>query len=104
MSPVNAGGGTLIIVPLSLLQTWQDQLTEHLYPGALTWLVYHPSRGRLPSLDDLQRHDVVITTYNVVSNQWRNASRGAKPLHSVGWRRLVLDEGRYAIRGRKTIR
>lgn len=84
---------TLIVVPLSLLQTWDERLNEHIAPNALKWLVYHPSRGSIPLNSDISSYDVVITTYDTVSSQWRNASGRIQPLFLVNWHRLILDEG-----------
>lgn len=38
-------------------------------------------------------HDIVITTYDVVSADWRRLADSLGPLFSTTWRRVVLDEG-----------
>ena len=85
-------GGNLLIVPLSLLRTWEEQLSHHLHPGTLTWCKYHRS-DRSAHAPTILEHDVVITTYDVVASQWRNLGKGVQPLFSRVWRRIVLDEG-----------
>ena len=37
--------------------------------------------------------DIVITTYDVVSADWRRLADNIGPLFSTTWRRVVLDEG-----------
>ncbi len=39
-------------------------------------------------------HDIVLTTYDVVAQEWRNLDNQLHPLFSTNWRRIVLDEGK----------
>ena len=83
---------TLLVVQSSLLQTWERELKTHLHPETLRWCRYHgPKRfhdtSRTPS------PDIVITTYDVVSADWRRIAYSLGPLFSTTWRRVVLDEG-----------
>ena len=84
---------TLIVAPLSLLSSWEEQLQRHLLPGKTSWLLYHSSQGTTASFQDFINYDVVVTTYDTVSIQWRNASKSAQPLFCKSWHRLILDEG-----------
>ena len=84
---------TLIVVPLSLLSSWKEQLQRHLLPGEISWLLYHSSQGSTASFQDFINYDVVVTTYDTVSTQWRNASKSPQPLFCKSWHRLILDEG-----------
>lgn len=87
-------GENLLIVPLSLLRTWEEQLSHHLHPGTLTWYKYHRS-DRSVHGPTVLGHDIVITTYDVVAAQWRNLEKGMQPLYSRVWRRIILDEGTF---------
>ncbi|AWP13527.1 putative transcription termination factor 2 [Scophthalmus maximus] len=97
--------GTLIICPASLVHHWKKEIERHVKNGRLTVCLYHgPNRER--SAEVLADHDVVVTTYSLVSKeipvQKEDAERPAKdsdnvPLHSapllrVAWARVVLDE------------
>ena len=42
-------------------------------------------------------YDIVITTYDVVSVDWRRVANSIGPLFSTTWRRVVLDEGETQI-------
>jgi SNF2 family DNA or RNA helicase len=70
-------------------------LFSHLQPENVRVLLYH-GKDRHNVLASLRPFDVVLTTYSLLSYEWR-ASRqaGSHPtgLHSVQWLRIVLDEG-----------
>ena len=87
---------TLVVVPPSLLRTWEAQLRQHLHPGTLRYLLYHgPNRSDEITL--ILAYDVVITTYNVVATEWKSLEKRPRNLFSVTWRRIVLDEGKYFL-------
>ena len=84
---------TLVVVPPSLLRTWEAQLRQHLHPGTLRYLLYHgPNRSDEIAL--ILAYDVVITTYNVVATEWKGLEKRPRTLFSITWRRIVLDEGK----------
>jgi SWI/SNF-related matrix-associated actin-dependent regulator of chromatin subfamily A3 len=53
------------VVPLSVLSNWEKQIRDHCVPNTLSHAVYYGS-GRNLSAKDLQKYDVVVTTYQVV--------------------------------------
>lgn len=84
---------TLLVMPPSLLETWKEELRRHLHPGTLRcWLYHGPNRSR--DMTSMLAHDIVITTYDVVATEWKNLDKGPRPLFSITWRRIVLDEGK----------
>jgi SNF2 family DNA or RNA helicase len=77
---------------------------SHLTPNSLSWTIFHGST-KLP-LESIMKFDIVITTYKVVSMQWKKANsrkgrttaqRASSPLFSIFWHRLVLDEGNFKL-------
>ncbi|KAF8527760.1 SNF2 family N-terminal domain-containing protein [Gautieria morchelliformis] len=115
-TPSDFSNTTLIVVPLSVLSNWKTQIAEHCASGAITSHVYYDS-GRNLAPQDLPEFDVVITTYQVVT-QDHSSSNGivtkmeadgkAKKkrkskggLFDVKWKRIILDEG-HTIRNSKT--
>ncbi|KAF8967874.1 SNF2 family N-terminal domain-containing protein [Flammula alnicola] len=102
---------TLIVAPLSVLSNWEKQLLDHCTPGMLSTCVYYgPNRGL--SAADLQKYDVVITTYQIVAGEHDDGPNGAgapskkkkrqaKNLFEARWKRVILDEG-HNIRNPKT--
>lgn len=55
----------LLVVPLSVLSNWEKQVQDHCVPGTLSFAVYYgATRGM--SAKELQKYDVVVTTYQTV--------------------------------------
>ncbi|KAI0730200.1 SNF2 family N-terminal domain-containing protein [Fomitopsis betulina] len=112
--PPDFSNTTLIVVPLSIMSNWEKQIEDHVQPGALTSCVYYgATRGMAP--EDLKKYDVVITTYQTITNEHADASATAAgdgssakkkrktqgSLFQVSWKRIVLDEG-HSIRNPRT--
>ncbi|KAG6356883.1 hypothetical protein INS49_014758 [Diaporthe citri] len=95
---------TLIVTPLSLLQTWEEQILNHVHPGQLSYHKYYgASKGDISSLKE---YDVVLTTYDTVSNERskkRTDTVAGLGLGSTEWLRVILDEA-HVIRNRSTKR
>ncbi|KAH9176256.1 SNF2 family N-terminal domain-containing protein [Lactarius sanguifluus] len=100
---------TLIVVPLSVLSNWEKQINDHCMPNTLSYAIYYGS-GRDLSPKDLQKYDVVVTTYQTVvgensgfadevPNKKRRKEAGS--LFAVQWKRVILDEG-HNIRNPRT--
>jgi SWI/SNF-related matrix-associated actin-dependent regulator of chromatin subfamily A3 len=102
--------GTLVVCPVSVIDSWMEQLAAHTRPGALRSYVY-AGAGRNPDPAFLASFDVVIVSYNTLaaehtgSNDVGAATAGkrkrAEGVHAVEWRRVVLDEA-HTIRNRGT--
>ena len=91
-TPLPDGKVTILVVPASLVRTWEDELVRHVRPKTLRWKVYH-GPNRFKSIQDTLSCDLVITTYNFLATEWKDLGRAPKPLFSTYWHRFVLDEG-----------
>uniref|UniRef100_UPI0037E76E70 transcription termination factor 2 n=1 Tax=Semicossyphus pulcher TaxID=241346 RepID=UPI0037E76E70 len=104
-SSVVVSKSTLIICPASLIHHWKREIDRHVKTGKLTVYLYHgPNRER--SAKVLAEHDVVVTTYSLVSKeipvQKEEAEKPSKdaeavssrsaPLLRITWARVILDE------------
>ncbi|KAK8177376.1 SNF2 family N-terminal domain-containing protein [Phyllosticta citrichinensis] len=96
------GHATLILAPLSVMSNWSTQIERHVQPEhQLRVLIYHGNRKKRIDPKEIANYDVVVTTYETASSEFWAKGSGSQPktvprkdgLFSVGWRRLVLDEG-----------
>ena len=84
---------TLLIVTLPLIRTWEEEFRCHLHPQTLRYWTYHgPKRSK--DVNVILAYDVVLTTYDVVAQEWRKLNSQSSLLFSTNWRRIVLDEGK----------
>ena len=56
--------GTLVIVPVTLLAQWEEEIIRHSAPGSITVKFYYGAERR----NDLQSADVIITSYGKIYN------------------------------------
>ncbi|KAI1179911.1 SNF2 family N-terminal domain-containing protein [Nemania sp. FL0916] len=89
--------GTLIVAPKSTLQGWVDQALRHIKTGHIRIRVYHGASrdGVAAQFSDT---DIIVTTYETLRSEWAT-TKGARPLFSWKWLRIVLDEAHH-IRNR----
>ena len=97
------------VCPLSVLSNWESQIDEHAAPGQLKYIVFYGD-GREVSQAKLEKADIVITTYQVVTSEQsvrpsktKKTKTGQKfgRLIDIQWKRIVLDEG-HTIRNATT--
>lgn len=79
---------TLILCPLSVLGSWEQQFEEHVVPGTLKVYKYHgPQRDRRVKF--LSEKHVVISTYSTLAAEFRDNCRNG--LLGVNWLRIVVS-------------
>jgi SNF2 family DNA or RNA helicase len=68
---------------------------RHVQPGFIRCSIYYGGERR-QLLRNIENVDVVITTFDLVSRDWKECVKGegvTGTLHSIKWRRLIVDEG-----------
>ncbi|TFK44820.1 SNF2 family N-terminal domain-containing protein [Crucibulum laeve] len=106
--PPDFSKSTLIVAPLSVLSNWEKQIADHCAQRALSTYVYYGNKRSL-SAAELQKFDIVITTYQTVTGEHPNGNSAGqvkkkkteRNLFDVQWKRIILDEG-HSIRNMKT--
>ncbi|KAK9502473.1 hypothetical protein O3M35_011247 [Rhynocoris fuscipes] len=87
-------GGTLVIVPASLLSQWLNEINSKVFTGQMSYYLYHgPSRKKEKRLPNFH---IVLSTYGTVQKESFN-----DPLMKINWKRVILDEA-HIIRNRKS--
>ncbi|XP_046585376.1 helicase-like transcription factor [Haliotis rubra] len=87
---------TLIICPLSVMSNWQGQIEEHAHPNVHIDVHLYYGNQRCKDVNLLKQKDVVITTYGILLSEFKEyLTKGASPLMTTEWLRVVLDEGHY---------
>ncbi|KAJ7497415.1 SNF2 family N-terminal domain-containing protein [Mycena latifolia] len=106
--PRDFSNSTLIVAPLSVISNWEKQIDDHCGGSLSYYLYYGPKREISPK--ELQKFDVVITTYQTVAGehddkdttvQSKKKKKVEKSLFEIQWKRIVLDEA-HTIRNPKT--
>uniref|UniRef100_A0A182N2Z1 Transcription termination factor 2 n=1 Tax=Anopheles dirus TaxID=7168 RepID=A0A182N2Z1_9DIPT len=93
-------GGTLIVCPASLMRQWEGEITNRVKRNSLAVCVHHGTQ-RETKPRQLAKYDVVITTYNIVSRESKDSTRGGGGVYGVNWERVILDEA-HVIRNHKS--
>lgn len=113
---------TVVICPASLVHQWHKEIEKRVKKLQLRVCLYH-GPGREKRVKRLAAHDIVLTTYNIVSiegkpfvekekekpkaglSEWLDSTAPKKleegPLFKIFWRRIILDEG-HNIKNHKT--
>ncbi|OVA19871.1 SNF2-related [Macleaya cordata] len=84
---------TLIVCPPAVLLTWTTQLREHTRPGMLKVFTYSETPHRdVIKVEDLQRYDIVLTTYDDTLGHVRRNFSHTSPIMKMEWFRVILDD------------
>ena len=94
----NHNGGTLIVVPASLIYQWDSEFEKFCYTNALSVCIHHGPDREMDPVYLAGLYDVVITSYQLVTR----AHEARNSLFRIDWDRVILDEG-HIIRGRNTL-
>jgi len=100
--------GTLVVCPLSLMGQWVEEFKTRISPGRIRCVMHYGTERA--NAGNLSSFDVVITSYGVLTSEWRKGS--ASSTHSslphsssilLGrqWKRVILDEA-HSIRNQQT--
>lgn len=91
----------LVVGPTVALMQWKNEIEAHTHEGSLKVLLFHGA-NRSSEAKDLEKYDVILTSYSVLESVYRKEHYGFKrkdgvvkqksPLHAVKFYRVILDE------------
>ena len=91
--------GTLVVVPMTVLSQWKAEILKHSNPDTLT---VHQYYGSSRKREELEKYDVVLTTYGLIESEFTQRHEKKKAgLFEYQWYRVILDEAHY-IKSRVT--
>ncbi|XP_043270770.1 transcription termination factor 2-like [Venturia canescens] len=90
-------GGTLVVAPASLVAQWQSEVKNRCKSRLLTVELFH-GNNRESNPKRLARNDIVVTTYNIISREFKTSG----VLYKIHWKRVILDEA-HVIRNHKSL-
>ena len=102
LSP-NVGKSTLVVAPLALIKQWEGEIKNRVSDGHKLRVCDHHGPQRTKRFEDLNKYDVVITTYQIlVSEHGSSSEREDGPqagCFGIHWYRVILDEA-HTIKNR----
>lgn len=79
---------TLVVCPLAVMEQWKEEIMKM---APKLKVATHQGPKRVTNADLLMTQDVIITTYDTVSSESRNAGFGS-PLFDCTFYRIIADE------------
>ncbi|KAJ5779320.1 SNF2-related protein [Penicillium paradoxum] len=94
--------GTMVIVPLNLVDHWESEIATH--TRGLEVLVLREPSDKTPSMDELLKYDIVLFSKNRFGQEShsRNKNKPNSPIFDLHWLRVIVDEG-HNVAGRGTV-
>ncbi|GJN89734.1 hypothetical protein Rhopal_002723-T1 [Rhodotorula paludigena] len=98
-SPSRPHGSTLVLAPTVAIMQWKSEIEK--FTTGFKVLVFHGT-NRLSSVKEMEKFDVVLTSYAVLESTFRREHKGFTKkgkvmkedsiLHKMKWHRVILDE------------
>ena len=92
-----------LVLPLSVLSNWEKQIEEHCTPGTLSSCVYYGTNRGL-SAAELQKYDIVITTYQTVTGEHDDGASAGAPAKKKKRTVKSLFEMQWKVCSRSSLR
>ncbi|KAL9094919.1 MAG: hypothetical protein Q9165_002869 [Trypethelium subeluteriae] len=102
--PKSATKCTLVISPLALIKQWESEIGSKVLSTHKLKVLLHHGSNRIKRSKDLEKYDVVITTYQIVASEHAGSQMDRFEGIRIGcmgvhWYRIMLDEA-HTIKNR----
>ncbi|BGP47216.1 DNA repair protein rad16 [Rhodotorula kratochvilovae] len=98
-SPLHPKGSTLVLAPTVAIVQWKSEIEK--FTKGFKVLIFHGT-NRLSNVKEMEKFDVVLTSYAVLESTFRRQHKGFTKkgkvmkedsiLHKIKWHRVILDE------------
>ncbi|GAA6012147.1 hypothetical protein JCM10207_005148 [Rhodosporidiobolus poonsookiae] len=98
-SPSHPKGCTLVLAPTVAIMQWKSEIEK--FTKGFKVLIFHGA-NRLSNVKEMEKFDVVLTSYAVLESTFRREHKGFTKkgkvlkedsiLHKINWHRVILDE------------
>ncbi|MBW0530829.1 hypothetical protein O181_070544 [Austropuccinia psidii MF-1] len=83
---------TIIICPPFLITNWQSEISKHAQAGALHAKIYHGPTCHSLSKADILKYDIIITSYNTITQEFKQTNTSTSFIFNINWHCISLDE------------
>ena len=83
---------TMIICPPRLITNWQSEISKHAQAGALHAIIYHGPTCHSLSKADILKYDIIITSYNTITQEFKQTNTSTSFIFQINWHCIILDE------------
>ncbi|KAF2434342.1 hypothetical protein EJ08DRAFT_627869 [Tothia fuscella] len=101
--PPSCSKCTLVVAPLALIKQWEAEIKDKVDNSHRMRVLVHHGPSRTKRAADLEKYDVVITTYQILASEHANSSDADNGIkfgcYGVKWYRVILDEA-HSIKNR----
>jgi hypothetical protein len=87
---------TLLICPVGLLDTWDEELEKHTLKGALKVMRWHGANRHKVPMKEWVSADIIMTTPTTLKFDVKKGGRGRLPFTTM-WYRVVFDEAQWVF-------
>ncbi|KAJ5173340.1 hypothetical protein N7492_005933 [Penicillium capsulatum] len=102
LPPSSPSKSTLVVAPLALIKQWEAEIVDKIEKTHKLRVCLYHGANRAKTTRDLDKYDVVITTYGTLTSESGTAAADKTKksgLFSIYWYRVILDEA-HTIKNR----